>query len=146
MSILLDTEEERNKIIQECGAKPLGESPSTKDGENTMSRFLDPITGSTCVLPIEDVSRDSVTKKLAEKRNQFGLSLTEPASASLGYAKLREQLLCAIKAAIGERVLPEEIMRDAADAATRKILAFEVAPENFHSQVSEFKSPSECEA
>lgn len=73
MAIELDVtlEERRAQIIRNCGAKPIGERPEATDGFQSLCWFVDPVTKSTCTLPIEDVTEEKVRRKLIDKLKEF---------------------------------------------------------------------------
>lgn len=120
-TIELDTEQRRAEIIIKCGAKPIGERPSLPGGE-ALCWFVDPVTQSTCLLPADEITEESVTQKLNAKRLQFGMEITERViKTNLG---LRAQIRGAIRL-ITENRLPKEILDRAADAAFYEIVSFE---------------------
>jgi len=64
-------EERRAQIIRNCGANPIGERPQSTGGFQSLCWFVDPVTNSTCVLPIEEVTEERVRQKLISKLHEF---------------------------------------------------------------------------
>lgn len=129
MSIELDItpEKRRTQIIRNCGAKPNGEGQLPEDKSRLISYFTDPITRSTLILPIEEISEFNVRRKLHESRLRYGVAILE--TALIGNLELVAQLKQFLLSLERTRNLPDPIVTAAANAAVMEIVSFESANE-----------------
>jgi hypothetical protein len=133
MPIELDTEERRNNIIRACGAKPIGERPPSNGITRSLTYFTDPLTKSTLMLPLEEVSTENVQRKLFESRRKFSVAILE--TTLEGNLELIDQFKLFILSLERTKKLPDPIVTAAANAAVLEIVSYETAPitENFPS-------------
>ncbi|MGD0591068.1 MAG: hypothetical protein ABSA44_09755 [Bacteroidota bacterium] len=113
----LAPEERRAQIIRNCGAMPNGERRPQSGITPPLVYFTDPLTKSTLILSIEDVTVDNVRWKLHESRVKFGIAIIE----------LIEQFKLFILSLERTKNLPEPVVNAAANAAVMEIYSYESA-------------------
>lgn len=123
--IEITPEERRNTIIRNCGARPIGEHPHQGGSMSTLAYFIDPLTKSTLLLPVEEVTMYNVRRKLQESRTRFGIAIIE--SSLLGNLELVEQFKSFILSLEQTKKLPDPVVTAAANAAVMEIFSYESA-------------------
>jgi hypothetical protein len=134
MPLELDSKAARDQIIIDAGGIPIGERP-TGQGDEVWTWFIEPVSDSTCVLDVNEVSLSTVVKKLNDKRKEFGIS---DSIVNL-YFSLEKTITETITTP-----MPPQLIRMAARTAIQKIMAFEAAPEKLRSLLSNNPTPSTC--
>ena len=124
-TIELDPEERRNTIIRNCGAIPIGERVLVGSAEGSHTYFNDPLTKSTLVLKVEEVTVYNVRCKLQESRARFGIAIIE--SSLQNNFELIDQFKLFILSLERTRKLPDSVVSVAANAAVMEIVSFESA-------------------
>lgn len=107
----------RENIVLSAGARPIGERAG-------FAWFTDPITRSTLLLPIADVSVENVERKLILSREQFSV---RPALPHMNDVELIERIAGCLQYVAKDLSVADQIVIGAADAAARVFIRHELS-------------------